>query len=153
MIYIALNEGKFLFIDFLNLLIHEGGHGIFSFLGKFLYTLGGTIAQIFIPLMFVVYYGVVKRHMFMQVFMVWLGQNLINVSVYAADARSHKLPLLGGNKVYHDWTYLLNETGLILYDKVVGDVFYWLGITVFVAAFVAPLFFREYKKVIINLEI
>lgn len=152
-LYFSLNEGRFNFIDYVNLLIHEGGHGVFSFFGKFIYTLGGTLAQILIPGMFVVYYGVVRKVGLMQVFLVWLGENLINISVYAADARAHKLPLLGGNKVYHDWTYILNQTGLILYDWEVGRFFYWLGVLVFIIAILIPAFIKPINKVNINLDL
>jgi hypothetical protein len=60
----------------------------------------------------------------MQFSLLWLGQNLINISVYAADAQARRLPLLGGNKVYHDWHYLLNEIGLLQYDAEVGYFFF-----------------------------
>lgn len=152
-LYFSLNEGRFNFIDYVNLLIHEGGHGVFSFFGKFIYTLGGTLAQILIPGMFVVYYGVIRKVGLMQVFLVWLGENLINISVYAADARAHKLPLLGGNKVYHDWTYILNQTGLILYDWEVGRFFYWLGVLVFIIAILIPAFIKPINKENINLDL
>jgi hypothetical protein len=152
-LYFSLNAGKFNFIDYVNLLIHERGHGVFSFFGKFIYTLGGTLAQILIPGMFIVYYGIVRKVGLMQVFLIWLGENFINISVYAADARAHKLPLLGGNKVYHDWTYILNQTGLILYDWEVGRFFYWLGVLVFIIAILIPAFIKPINKVNINLDL
>jgi hypothetical protein len=152
-IYFALNSSKFHFIDYVNLLIHEGGHGIFSFFGKFIYTLGGTLAQILIPGMFVIYYYVVQKKILFQVFLVWLGQNFINISIYTADARARKRPLLGGKKVYHDWTYILNELGLILYDKEVGMLFYSLGLISFFLALVAPLFLKPISLSRINLDL
>lgn len=153
MFFFVLNEGSFNFLDYINLLIHEGGHGVFSFFGKFIYTLGGTLMQLIIPGMFVVYYLVIKKRVLVQIFLVWLGESLINLSVYAADARAHKLPLLGGKKVYHDWTYLLNETGLILYDYEVGRFFYWLGVLVFIISFMMPLFLKEYEVSKVDLKI
>ncbi len=153
MVFFAASSSKFHFIDYVNLLIHEGGHGIFSFFGKFIYTLGGTLAQIIIPGMFVVYYYIVRKKILMQIFLVWLGENFINISIYAADARAHQLPLLGGNKVYHDWTYILNETGLILYDYEVGRFFYWLGIISFIISFVVPLFIKPALSAKINLDL
>ncbi len=152
-IYFATTAGKFHFIDYVNLLIHEGGHGIFSFFGKFIYTLGGTLAQILIPGMFVVYYYVVRKKALLQIFLVWLGESFINISIYAADARAHKLPLLGGNKVYHDWTYILNETGLILYDYEVGRFFYWLGIISFTLSFLSPLFIKPVSSSRLDLNL
>jgi len=153
MFYFVYNHGKFTFIDYVNLLIHEGGHGIFSIFGKFIYTLGGTIAQIIIPVMFVIYYWKIKKRNMTQIFLVWLGENLINISIYAADARAHKLPLLGGNRVYHDWTYILNQTNLIMYDYEVGIFFYSLGILAFLISFLLPIIMKEYKEINLNLNL
>ncbi|MFA7418486.1 MAG: hypothetical protein WCZ90_02280 [Melioribacteraceae bacterium] len=152
MIYFFLNIGNFLLIDYLNLLIHEGGHGIFKIFGKFIYALGGTLMQIIIPSMFIVFYFVKKQKIGAQIFLVWLGQNLFNISVYAADARAHKLPLLGGNKVYHDWTYLLNTVGLIEYDKLIGNVFVFIGVMSFVVAFMVPWLVKV-KKIKVDMEL
>ena len=46
MIYFAINRGEFTLIDYFNLLIHEGGHGVFKIFGKFIYTLGGSLMQV-----------------------------------------------------------------------------------------------------------
>lgn len=153
MIYFTLNIGNFLFLDYINLLIHEGGHGVFKVFGGFIYTLGGTLMQIIIPSMFVVYYFVKKSKFGAQAFLVWLGQNLFNISVYAADARAHKLPLLGGNKVYHDWTYILNKLGLIEYDLVIGNIFVSLGLAAFVVALIVPLLIKDKQRIEIDLKL
>ncbi|MEW6196035.1 MAG: hypothetical protein AB1521_12865 [Bacteroidota bacterium] len=151
-IYLVFNEGKFFIVDYVNLLIHEGGHGIFSIFGiKYLHALGGTITQLLIPTMFVVFYFLKKKRITTQIFLIWLGQNFINVSVYVADARAQKLPLLGGNKVYHDWNYLLGEIGLLEYDNIVGQVFYFLGIAAFVISLLIPIIIRDYKTAKIDL--
>ncbi|MBX3006428.1 MAG: hypothetical protein KF816_00235 [Melioribacteraceae bacterium] len=152
-IYFISNEGKFLFIDYINLLIHEGGHGVFSLFGKFIHALGGTLMQIIIPGMFIVYYFIHKKIFMAQIFLIWLAQNLINISVYAADARAKKLPLLGGNKVYHDWAYLLGELNLLEYDKVVGGVFFYSAIIVFFIVLLLPLYFNDEKRIDLDLKI
>ena len=152
-VFYTLNRGQFTFVDYINLLIHEGGHGIFKIFGKFIYTLGGSLMQIIIPGMFVVFYLVKKKKFGVQVFLVWLGENLINISVYAADAKAKKLPLLGGNRVYHDWNWLLSEIGLLEYDYAVGYFFFGLGILTFVFALLIPLFVREHEHANIFLNI
>lgn len=153
MIYIIFNRGNFLFIDFVNLLIHEGGHGVFSFFGKFIHALGGTLMQIIIPGMFVVYYSYHKKIIAAQIYLTWLAQNLINISVYAADARARKLPLLGGNKVYHDWNYLLGEVGLLDYDQTVGNLFFITAIALCVTALFFPLIIKKVDRVEVGLEL
>lgn len=139
MLYFGLNRGTYFFIDWFNLLIHEGGHGVFMFFGKYIHAAGGTLMQIIIPTLFIVYCFQHKHKFLAQLSLIWLGENLINISIYAADARAHKLRLLGGNKVYHDWTYLLNTIGILNYDIAVGYFFYSAAIGVFIFAFLLPL--------------
>lgn len=153
MVYLIANIGKYLFIDYLNLLIHEGGHGIFKIFGEFIYTLGGTIMQIIIPSMFIVYYFINKKRIGAQIFLLWLGQNFFNISVYAKDARSHQLHLLGGSKVYHDWTYLLSKTNLLEYDQFVGNIFVFCGIVAFIISLIIPVIIKNKKPVNLNLDI
>jgi hypothetical protein len=150
--YFALNMGKFTAIDYVNLLIHEGGHGVFIFFGKFIHALGGTLMQLIIPSMFVVFYWIHKKKFLTQLFLVWLGENFINISVYAADASARKLPLLGGNKVYHDWNYILQTTGLLENDVIIGNVIYGLGALIFLVALFIPLFIKE-KEERVNLDL
>lgn len=151
-VYLTFNKGEFLFIDYLNLLIHEGGHGIFSFFGKFIYTLGGTLMQIIIPSLFIFYFATNDKMIGTQLSIVWLGESLMNISVYAADARLQALPLLGGNNVYHDWNYLLGELNILNYDSVVGDIFYFGGIIAYLIAILIPLFFNRYEKIDLKLD-
>lgn len=153
-IWLIINGGKFIIIlDHFNLLLHEGGHGILRPFGDFIYTLGGTLMQIIIPSLFILFYYSKNITAGAQISLVWLGQNLLNISVYAGDAMTRKLPLLGGNKVYHDWTHLLNMTNLILYADEVGYFFFGLGIIIFVLALVFPLFMKEYKTVNLDLNL
>lgn len=151
-IYFTANIGSFFLIDTLNLLIHEGGHGVFKIFGKYIHALGGTLMQIIIPSMFVVFYWVKKIRFGVQAFLVWLGENLLNISVYVADARTQKLPLLGGKKVYHDWNYLLREINMLEYDKIFSEIFVFLGIASFVIAIIIPLLIRKEKVTYLNLN-
>jgi hypothetical protein len=142
-IFYTINGGKFTFIDFVNLLIHEGGHGIFRIFGRFIYTLGGSLMQVIIPGMFVVFYTIKRVRIGLQIFLLWLGENIINISVYVSDARARKLPLLGGHKVYHDWHWLLGEMGLLDYDEILGQMLFAVGVIMFVLCLLVPLFIKE----------
>lgn len=143
MIWLIMNRGKYTWIDNADLVIHEAGHFFFMFFGKFIYTLGGTLMQILLPSLIV--WSFVRNNYTTgaQVGLLWLGQNLINISVYAADARAQALPLLGGNKVYHDWTYILGTTNLLQYDFEVGYIFFGLAIIIFLITALLPLIFQE----------
>jgi len=139
MIYWLLNRGQYTFIDTADLIIHEGGHLVFMIFGKFIYTLGGTLMQIILPSLIGFYFFRNQYKTGVQVSLLWLGQNLINISVYAADAQVQKLPLLGGNKVYHDWSYLLAVTGILEYASLVGYFFVALAVIVFIISLIMPL--------------
>jgi len=143
MIWLIMNRGTYTWIDNADLVIHEAGHLFFVLFGKFIYTLGGTLMQILLPSLIIWYFWRNSYRTGAQVGLLWLGQNLINISVYAADARAHALPLLGGNKVYHDWTYILGTTNLLQYDIEVGYMFFGLAILIFLMTLLLPLIFQE----------
>jgi len=143
MIWLIMNRGTYTWIDNADLVIHEAGHLFFVLFGKFIYTLGGTLMQILLPSLIIWYFWRNSYRTGAQVGLLWLGQNLINISVYAADARAHALPLLGGNKVYHDWTYILGTTNLLQYDIEVGYMFFRLAILIFLMTLLLPLIFQE----------
>lgn len=137
--YWVLNRGDFSLLDNIDLVIHEAGHFFFSLFGKYIYTLGGTLMQIILPSIIALYFLRNNYRTGVQFGLLWLGQNFINISVYAADAQARKLPLLGGNKVYHDWHYLLGEVGLLEHDYLVGYIFFGISILIFIAAVLMPL--------------
>ena len=141
--YWVFNRGEFGLLDNADLVIHEAGHFFFSFFGKFIYTLGGTLMQIILPSIIASFFFRNNYRTGVQFALLWLGQNLINISAYAADARARKLPLLGGNKVYHDWHYLLGEIGILEYDHIVGYVFVGIAITIFAVAILMPLLIHD----------
>ena len=95
--------------------------------------------QIILPLIIAAYFFRNNYRTGVQFGLLWLGQNFINISVYSADAQARKLPLLGGNKVYHDWHYLLGEIGILEYDYLVGYTFLGIAIVIFLVAVFMPL--------------
>lgn len=143
MIYWVVNRGEYGLIDNADLIIHEGGHLFFWIFGRFIYTLGGTLMQIILP-------SILAWHFFSkeylpgtQIFLLWLGQNFINISVYAADAVRQKLPLLGGKSVYHDWNYLLSELHLLAYAEEVGYFFLIFAVIIFIITLFMPYIIPE----------
>jgi hypothetical protein len=63
----------------------------------------------------------------------WMGQNFIDLSPYINDARSLNMPLLGGNVGkhspygFHDWEFILKETGLIRFDHAIARLSHGMG--------------------------
>lgn len=142
-IYIVWNRGHYGLIDNADLVIHEAGHLVFMLFGRFIYTLGGTLMQIILPSIIAGFFFIKSYRTGVQAGLLWLGQNLINISVYAADASAMKLPLLGGHKVYHDWNYILGQLNMLDYDAEAGYFFVGLAALVFLAAVLMPLIIQE----------
>ncbi len=99
-------------IDGVNLLIHEAGHIIFSFLGEFMMIAGGSLFQIIMPALFAGYFAYQQNYYSAALVLFWVGESILNVSVYAGDSLALQLPLLGGPDTVHDWNYLLSSLRL-----------------------------------------
>ena len=115
------------FIDNANLIFHEAGHAIFMLFGQFIYIAAGSAFQVAFPLFFSIYFLATGRKISGALCLLWVGQNLLNVSIYAGDAVSMKLDLLGGDSSIHDWNYLLNALGALRYTPIIASVIYYLG--------------------------
>lgn len=139
-LYFIFTRGQYTLLDNIDLIIHEAGHFFFMFFGDFIQMAGGTLMQIIFPLFLAWYFFRNGYRTGVQIFIFWLGQNLINISVYAADANKMKLKLIGGR---HDWLYLLNKLGLRQDADAVGYVIFTLAIIVFIISLLLPL---RYEK-------
>jgi hypothetical protein len=126
---------KFLFVDNFNLMMHEAGHLIFGFGGETLSFLGGTLIQLLIPIMFLIYFAWIRREAYASGVMVfWLGENIANVGIYMADAVKQRLPLVGGG--IHDWGYLFGRWDILPIADKIGNIVMLIG---FIVMFVSLL--------------
>ncbi len=107
-------------IDNVNLVIHEAGHTITMFFGEFIYIAGGSLLQIIFPLLFAFYFWRRSEVISTGIMLLWTGESMVGVGIYAADAIDMQLPLLGGDGVIHDWNYLLTHTGLLAHAHGIG---------------------------------
>jgi hypothetical protein len=139
-VYLLLSHGDYTILDAADLVIHEAGHVFFAFFGEFIRFAGGTLMQVLLPATLLWFFAVRSWTFGAQFSLFWLGQNLLNISVYAADARAQELPLLGGRMVQHDWAYMLGQLGLLEFDQLVGQFYVVLAIGAFIAAAVLPRF-------------
>ncbi|MEM0964498.1 MAG: hypothetical protein AAGK21_18375, partial [Bacteroidota bacterium] len=73
-----------------------------------------------------------------QLALLLLGQNFVDVAIYAADAQARALPLLGGNKVFHDWHRILSQLGMLESAPVVAGVLYLLAVVTWVVMLIVP---------------
>lgn len=113
----------FLFLHNLNLPVHEAGHVIFGFFsGRLIMTLGGSLFQVMMPLIFCFVLWISQRDLLgAAVGLWWALENLIDVAQYIGDALPMKLMLINGvtgaesEYGFHDWNYILAETGHLVY--------------------------------------
>lgn len=130
------------FIDSVNLVIHEAGHAVFFPFGKALFIAGGTIMQLLIPALFAAYFWLYQNDRYASGLMLyWLGQNFVNVSVYARDAQVMQLPLLGGDPSGHDWHNLLDMFHILQYSSQISTVIAVSGWMLLALAFVLSVWY------------
>ncbi len=130
----AFDPYQWHFIDGVNLVIHEAGHVVFSPLGEFMMIAGGSLFQLIIPAGFWAYFLYQRQQYSAALVLFWVGESILNVSVYAADAQALQLPLLGGGDSMHDWNYLLTSLNLLQSTAVVAIVLRGLGTSVILLA-------------------
>lgn len=139
-----VRDVRWRFLDGVDLVIHETGHPTFSIFGQFIGIAGGTIMQLAVPLAFILYFAFTKRFFSAAIVMFWLGQSILNVSVYAADAIETKLPLVGGN--IHDWDYMLSRLHLLHRTGLISSMMRVTGVLVMIAATGVGLLTSFYQK-------
>ena len=143
LLYAALNAPNFLFLDFANLMIHEAGHPLFSIFGYTSMILGGTLAELLVPLACAVYFFIKRETAGVAFCGFWFFENFLYIGTYMADARTLSLPLVGSGD--HDWEILFTQWNLLVHDQQIGHAtrfLGWLGMF----ACVAWLAFRSYRS-------
>ncbi|MDD2725165.1 MAG: zinc ribbon domain-containing protein [Methylovulum sp.] len=131
---IASNAVGESFLHNINLPFHEAGHIVFRPFGAFITSLGGTLGQLLMPSVCAGVLLLKSRDPFgASVALWWVGENFLDIAPYVNDARAGMLPLLGGNfghsapYGFHDWQYLLTESGLLQYDHALAKMAYGVG--------------------------
>jgi hypothetical protein len=134
-------------LHLINLPFHEAGHLLFRPFGAFITSLGGTLGQLLMPLVCLVAMAFKYRDAFgASVCLWWLGESLLDIAPYIDDARSQTLPLLGGNSGatapygFHDWAYILNESGLLHFDHTLAMTAHVAGSLLMLAAMLMAVY-------------
>jgi len=130
-----------LLIYLVDFVFHEAGHIIFGIFGKFVGDLGGSLMQLLIPVALMIYFFKERQRLSSSLVLMWIGENWINISIYARDARARKLPLHGGEAVTHDWSEILYKLNLLHHDQTVGNIFFRFGVLCMLLGFVLGLYF------------
>jgi hypothetical protein len=142
-LWCAYDPTQWHLIDGVNLLIHEAGHIVFRPFGEFMMIAGGSLFQVIMPLLFVGYFAYQRKFYSAALVLFWVGESILNVSVYAADSLALQLPLLGGPDSMHDWNYLLSSLNLLPATAKVAGTIRVLGTLTIIGAGVGSFWFAS----------
>ncbi|HMV21243.1 MAG: hypothetical protein U1E96_12880 [Azonexus sp.] len=131
-IHATSRDGWVPLLDSANLAFHEAGHPIVGAFSDRLMVYGGTIFQLAFPAVVAIHFARRVEPVGMAMAVVWLGENLLNVARYMADARAQELPLVGGGE--HDWTEIFLRWGVLAKDVKIAGFTRWLGVALMVGA-------------------
>lgn len=112
-------------LDSANLAFHEAGHPLFSLLSENLTVYGGTLGQLMFPLAAGFSFYRKRATLSCAFAVLWLGDNLFNIAVYMADARTQILPLVGNGE--HDWTEIFSRWGVLQWDTTIAGLVRVMG--------------------------
>lgn len=142
------------FLHLVYLTFHEAGHMIFMPFGEFIMVLAGSVFQIVVPAVFFGYFVYHKKPFSAAIILFWVGQSFNDVYVYASDAVVMQLPLLSGltgsEGGFHDWNYLLSETGLLNQTKLVAKIIRFVGNLIILAAIIGSFVFATEDEEIVS---
>jgi len=130
LVYAAAQHGNGLFIDPVNLVIHEGGHALFGWFGSTLGLWGGTLLQLLVPFLLACSFysqGQAPGFAFCAFF---FFENFLGIATYMADARAMQLPLVSiGDPEFtiHDWNAIFTSLGLLNWDTSIAAAVRALG--------------------------
>lgn len=149
-LWIAYNPMAGSFLDMVDLPIHETGHLLFRLFGEFMMVAGGSLFQVIVPAVFVGYFYWHEKYYSAAIVLFWVGQSILNVFIYAADAVVMQLVLTSGltgsEGSFHDWNYLLTTTGLIGATKTVAGIIRLFGTLTIIAAGVFSIYFSFFDE-------
>lgn len=137
---------------------HEAGHVFFRVFGEFAGIAGGSLFQVIVPLVFFGYFVRRKKPFSASIVLFWVGQSITDVYVYANDAVAMQLPLLSGvtgsEGGFHDWNYLLTQTGWLAQTPFIARIIRAAGTFLIAAAVIGSfLYAREGESLVADEEL
>lgn len=123
-------HGGYLFIDSANLIVHEGGHNLFSWFGHTLMLWGGTLLQWLVPFLLAVYFFTQRQTTGFVFCLFFFFENWLYTATYMADARAQVLPLVttgDSDFVEHDFFAIFSSLGVLKHDTQIAAVVRVLG--------------------------
>lgn len=129
-------------LDSANLALHEAGHPLVGLFSRRAAVYGGTLFQLAFPVMVAIHFRRAGQAAGMAAGMVWLGENLLNVGRYMADARVQALPLVGGGD--HDWTEIFSRWHSLHLDTRIAGLARFMAVLLIVG--VLAWLLRRYRS-------
>ncbi len=114
LLYALANRSGFLFLDFVNLIIHEGGHFFFSWFGNTIMILGGTLGELLVPLLCAIYFFWQREATAFAFCSFWFFENFPYIGTYMAEPenrRNHAHPRLVRHARHHGLAGLPHSLG------------------------------------------
>lgn len=121
-------------LDSANLALHEAGHPLVGLFSERAAVYGGTLFQLLFPLAAAWHFRRQQNAAGFAAALVWLGENLLNIARYMADARDQLLPLVGGGD--HDWTEIFLRWGVLRGDTRIANFTRLLAVLLIAAALI-----------------
>ncbi len=144
-LWIAYDPMQGSFLDNVDLPIHEFGHLLFRILGEFMGIAGGSLFQVIFPAVFVGYFVWQRSFYSAAIILLWVGQSILNVWVYASDAVVMQLVLTSGSTgaegSFHDWNYMLTHFGLLGSTKTVAGIIRFIGTSTIIISSVFAVYY------------
>lgn len=154
----VLSPENAVFMHLINTPIHEAGHIFFRILGEFMGVAGGSLFQIFLPIVFFGYFIYHHKPFSASIILFWVGENFLDVYIYANDAIVMQLPLLSGltgaEGGFHDWNYILSETNLLASTQLIAKMLRFSGTILIVAAAIGSFVYAtKSEQIVSDLEV
>ena len=130
LVYAFRAHGAGLFIDSVNLVVHEGGHNLFGWFGPTLGLWGGTLLQWLVPFLLATYFFTQRETAGFAFSLFFFFENWLPTGTYMADARDQALPLVTTGDpdfVEHDFHAIFSSLGVLDYDTKIGAAVRILG--------------------------
>jgi hypothetical protein len=98
------------------------------------------------PALFVGYFWYHRKFYSAALVLFWVGESILNVSVYAGDSLALQLPLLGGQDSVHDWNYMLSSLNLLPATAKIAAGIRLLGTIVIALAAAGSIRFAKWSE-------
>jgi hypothetical protein len=130
LVYAFSAHSAFLFIDNVNLVVHEGGHNLFGWFGPTLGLWGGTLLQWLVPFLLAAYFFTQRQTSGFVFCLFFFFENWLYTATYMADARAQVLPLVTTGDpdfVEHDFYAIFSSLSVLNYDTKIAATVRLLG--------------------------